>query len=138
MPIPVARFHSWLILFHFCSPSTHMEKKSPELSQNEIKIQGIMCFDQHVSFVSVSLPGVSVVLWRRGRAGSGRCSFGCAKCRQVAVRHHLWLKKKKTNAALCFCFMHVLRIVCETLMHCVKKLKMFFFCFFYLCEHLLF
>lgn len=55
-------FMIFLFPFCFCKPFHHTHShtwerlKNPlELSQNEIKIQGIMCFDQHVSFVFVTL-----------------------------------------------------------------------------------
>lgn len=63
MPIPMAQLiHEFL--FCFCRPfhhtytDTHTQTRENstnplELSQNEIKIQGIMCFDQHVSFFVV-------------------------------------------------------------------------------------
>ena len=71
MPIPMAQLiHEFL--FCFCRPFLHThtytnthkhtgKTKNPlELSQNEIKIQGIMCFDQRVSFFFLSCVCVCV------------------------------------------------------------------------------
>lgn len=61
VPLSHCPFHwpSWLMNFCFCRPFLHTRaymgsNKTPlELSQNEIKFQGIMCFERRVLFLMV-------------------------------------------------------------------------------------